>query len=158
MKILNVGFTGTSHVLTEAAAFMLAEELREIDTLSKDYGAKEIWAHGGDCIVADDMFHRLATGLGWKSRGHIPINDEKRAFCKYDIENPPLNYFGRNRTIVQAADVMYATPGRMYEEPRGGTWYTINYTRKQAKPLAIIWPDGTVTYERWEDPSMGEVL
>ena len=47
---------------------------------------------------------------------------------------------------------MVATPKQYFETEdrmQGGTWYTIYYARKKLKPLAIVWPNGLIKYERW---------
>ncbi len=62
---------------------------------------------------------------------------------------PPKTYFARNRDIVDAADLLIATPFNNFEEDRGGTWYTVNYARKRKKPIVIVWPTGKATIERF---------
>ena len=61
----------------------------------------------------------------------------------------PRQYHERNRNIVDATDILVATPkenkGDIY---RGGTWYTINYAVSKGKPVYIIWPDGRQILKR----------
>jgi len=90
---------------------------------------------------------------------HPPLVDAYRAWCgKWDMNTTilqPKSYFARDRDIVNDAEVMVGLPKQSFEPDRswekgnGGTWYTINYTRDQEKPLAIVWPNGHITYERW---------
>ena len=106
--------------------------------------------HNGDCIGWDE-----AAGLLWKQLSgciwlHPPTNPDKRAFLSADMTAEPLPYLERNHVIVNRSDIMVATPGQMEEQLRSGTWATIRYTRKQLKPLVIIWPDGTSITERTE--------
>jgi hypothetical protein len=49
------------------------------------------------------------------------------------------------RAIVDGTHYLIATPQFMYKNP-GGTWFTINYARRQRKPRIIIWPNGSVDY------------
>jgi hypothetical protein len=143
-KLYNVGFTGTRNELPEAQAEALGQVLLDLDG---DYGETHCMVfHGGDCVGADKLACIEASDLGWRLIGHVPINDDLRAHCKYDEERAPLTYFARNRAIVNESHVLVGCPRTMQEES-GGTWYTINYARKNKKPLYIVWPDGTVTTE-----------
>jgi hypothetical protein len=38
---------------------------------------------------------------------------------------------------------------RQIEQAYGATWSTVEMTRKANRPLAIVWPNGAVTKERW---------
>jgi hypothetical protein len=49
-----------------------------------------------------------------------------------------------------SSTVMIAAPLESVEQAYGGTWRTIEMTRKAKRPLAIVWRDGAVTRERWE--------
>ena len=62
---------------------------------------------------------------------------------------PDRPYFVRDRDIVNESKAMVAVPNSPVEKSNGGTWYTINYSRLQGKPLAIVWPNGHITYENW---------
>lgn len=58
----------------------------------------------------------------------------------YDIamtEKPPLI---RNRDIVNAGELLIATPKLDVEEQRSGTWAAIRYARKIGKPIILIYP------------------
>lgn len=68
-----------------------------------------------------------------------------RAFTPADEIHLPAAPLDRNRLIVDSVDLMVAFPGKMKEQKRSGTWYTIRYARKQGVPLMIFWPDGSVT-------------
>lgn len=58
----------------------------------------------------------------------------------------------RNVHIIEETNRMIATPRSMIEEFQGsGTWAAIRYSRKILRPLAIVWPDGIIRYERWPD-------
>jgi hypothetical protein len=91
----------------------------------------------------------MATRLELWRIGHLPIDQEHRAFCEFDETRPPLKHMQRNKAIVAESDVVIACPLDMVEKTIGGTWKTIGFTRKAGRPLAIVWRDGTVTKERW---------
>jgi hypothetical protein len=54
----------------------------------------------------------------------------------------PKSFFARNRDIVDETDMLIATLATKKET--GGTWYTINYSRKQKKHRVIVYPDGSI--------------
>lgn len=99
-------------------------------------------AHHGDCIGADSDFHKIARSHKIPITIH-PSNLNTRAHNTDAelvlVERPPLV---RDHDIVDAVDIMLATPKGMVEERRSGTWATIRYTIKSGKPLFIVYPDG----------------
>jgi len=118
--------------------------------------------HNGDCIGVDEQLYYLVKAFQFRVDVsiHPPTIEKHRAWCgQHDLMTTVLAekaYLVRDRDIVDDAFVMVGVP-RQQSEPKeswrrgnGGTWYTINYTRDQGKPLAIVWPNGSVDYERWE--------
>jgi hypothetical protein len=71
-----------------------------------------------------------------------PISYSLRAFCTGDHTSEPKSFLARNRDIVDETDMLIATPATKKET--GGTWYTINYSRKQKKKRMIVYPDGSI--------------
>jgi hypothetical protein len=132
----HVSFTGTRHGMTEV------QRARFRDVLA---GVCPDWFHHGDCVGADAEAHEdVARTL---CLIHIyPSTAATRAWCAgaalTETPKPPLD---RNRDIVDAGEALIATPKRMAEELRSGTWAAIRYARKRRKPIHIIWPDGTYT-------------
>lgn len=104
--------------------------------------------HHGDCIGADDQFEGLAANVmpTATTHSHPPTESAYRARCQSNVIHEPLEYLERNRAIVDATDALVAAP-KGPEELRSGTWSTVRYARKQAKPIAIVFPDGTVRVE-----------
>lgn len=139
----SIGFTGTRHGMTAAQRRAVASIIDE---------AGVVTAHHGDCVGADADFHELVRrdSSGNRIVGHLPVNESDRAFCQFDEVREPLPYMRRNAEIVKAADVMIATPYEAEQQPRGGTWRTVEMARKAKKPLALVLPDGMVRFERWE--------
>ncbi len=104
-----------------------------------------ITLHHGDCIIADNVAHRIAKALSWRVEIHPPDNPTKRAFCKHaDLIHPEKPYLERNRDIVDASEALIATPAENAELARSGTWSTVRYARKKAIPVYIVFPDGSV--------------
>ena len=138
---ITIGFTGTQLGMTalqKAAVSGLISELHPVE------------ARHGDCIGADADFHNIVRltseheNRAIRITSHPPINKSKRAFCKVDVEEIPLDYLDRNRQIVAKSDVMIATPKGFEEELRSGTWATVRYARKAGKRLYIVYPNGEV--------------
>jgi len=129
-----VGFTGTQKGATEAQLAGLGELLAD---------ATE--AHHGDCIGADAQFHDLCIELGKPVVIHPPDVETKRAHCEgYADILPAKAYKARNHDIVDASDVLFATPDGFKEKQRSGTWATVRYARKQGKRVVVVLPDGSV--------------
>jgi hypothetical protein len=130
---MNIGFTGTQQGMT-------AKQRASLETLLRHYltlGATEF--HHGDCIGADAQAHDIAVAIGYAPVIHPPKISKKRAFKRGQVL-PARPYLERNHDIVDASDVMIATPKSHVEELRSGTWATIRYTRKSGKHLHILAP------------------
>jgi len=116
--------------------------------------------HHGDCIGADEQSHELMQEYVSQIIIHPPINGSKRAFCKKsDWGDPkildPKEYIARNHDIVNAVDLMIATPAEFDEQLRSGTWATIRYAKKIKRDLVIIYPDGSKEERIINKPQLG---
>lgn len=147
--ICNVGMTGTRYGCQNAQMHTLTEVIYQLGSRGID-----TWHHG-DCIGADSQFHHTVKALrnDYKWKGKIIIHpplinikndDDNWAKNQGDENREPLSHLARNRKIVEEVDLLLATTYDMFEQKTGGTWYTVNYARKQGKPVMIIWPDGSV--------------
>ena len=130
---MRIGFTGTSKGMTP-------EQLRSVRLLLRNGFVEEF--HHGDCIGADSQAHAEAMMIFTHIYIHPPINKKARAFCKGGTVLKEKSYIERNHDIVNAVDMMIATPKGNREELRSGTWATIRYARKQKVKLCIIYPSG----------------
>ena len=127
-----VGFTGTRRGMT------YPQEQRLIEAL-KQYEPNEF--HHGGCCGADAEAHILARDMGAKVFVH-PSTLAK--FHGYHVGAhyvhpmaPPLR---RNKSIVNACDVLFAAPLLAVESTRSGTWATIRYARKRGIQVVMLWP------------------
>jgi hypothetical protein len=136
-----VGFTGTQDGMTP-------QQKQCFNTLLAYFKCDEL--HHGDCIGADADAHESGLDIAAKIVIHPPNYASKRAFCDKKIFEgvtievmPEKWYIDRNHDIVDASEVMIATPKEQEEQLRSGTWATIRYAKKLKKSLVIIYKDGT---------------
>lgn len=147
-----LGFTGTQKGMTKEQHDMLQEQMISASRV----GAGETEFHHGDCIGADLQAHALAFHFGYRIVIHPGDNPEKRAYANNGIYRSESAIvmeekamMERNQDIVDAADVLLATPRDMTHRPstavRGsGTWATIWRAYKSNKPVVLIYPNGFV--------------
>ncbi len=133
---MKVGFTGTLSGMNDRQALKLAGFLRALSVPSP---IDEF--HHGDCTGADEQFHKI-VGDYERTYIHPPEDSKKRAWCSSDHILKPKPYLDRNHDIVDATDVLIATPRTNHEELRSGTWATIRYAIKKEKKLIVIYPRG----------------
>lgn len=134
---MTVGFTGTRKGMTPDQRGTLAFHLTLL-------AVQEV--HHGDCIGADAEFHDLCKD-SWPVVIHPPADPKLRAFCNTGTLLPEKPYLARDRDIVDACDVLIATPKESSEQKRGGTWYTIRYAQRLGKQVIIIWPNGSEQFD-----------
>jgi hypothetical protein len=112
--------------------------------------------HHGDCIGSDvqaDAIVCTRYGIDCAIYVHGPTDKSRVANCAaihsrcQHIALPDKPYIERNHDIVDETDILVATPGRINEELRSGTWSTIRYARRIHHPIVIIWPDGNASKE-----------
>ncbi len=137
-----IGFTGTRNGMTPQQIATVRDELEQQLRAHPD---KELQAHHGDAIGADADFHRLCQELGIAIVIHQPFSDKERAFCTGAIDQRPRKDFGeQSESIVNATEILIATPDGMKERVRGsGTWMTVRKARKAYKAIVICFPDGS---------------
>ena len=137
---VRIGFTGTSRGMTVDQKGSFTKFIENI--------ADQLEFHHGDCVGADEEAHDIIKQLGYPDPIiHPPIKEDKRAFCTSETIMPAKEYLKRNRDIVDACDVLIATPHEHIEKVRSGTWSTVRYARKRRKKTIIITPDGEIDGE-----------
>lgn len=134
------GFTGTQKGMTSKQAMVLEE-------LMRSEGVTVF--HHGDCVGADERADSIAHKLGCDVEIHPPTNSSKRAFCENaKVMHKEKDYLVRNKDIVDASSILFATPGEASPVLRSGTWSTVRYASKQVgknnKRIFVIRPDGEV--------------
>ena len=103
--------------------------------------------HHGNCVGSDEQAARIADSLRYITIAHPSTLIELTSNYQSDKTLPRRPPIQRNKVIVQAVEIMLATP-KEFSEPapaRGqGTWSCIRYSRdKQKRHTIIIWPDGS---------------
>lgn len=154
MSKTKIGFTGTRRKLT------IKQEDR-LELILKSFNIKEF--HHGGCRGADMSAHGLIvyliTNEGLACKIHIHPSDlmfESGDFNACDESHPTNTHWDiyykpkppieRNHNIVDATEVLIATPLQKHEVLRSGTWATIRYALKIGRDVVIIYPDGTNEY------------
>lgn len=139
--MIKIGFTGTRHGMSDA-------QKNSFLTLIKEKEFNEF--HHGDCIGSDEQAHKMVETYKndhkekIKIHGHPPKYKKYRANCKFDIEYTPDDYLERNHNIVDATDILIATPD-VPETLRSGTWATVRYAREKNKKIYIIHKNGKIS-------------
>ena len=131
------GFTGTRKGMTDGQKESLSELLGSLNRIVAV-------VHHGDCVGADAEFHGICHEFGFQIHIHPPTNQKHRAFCQSaDFEEKPKAYITHNYNIVNACDLLLATPSGA-ERTRSGTWSTIRYARQQDKKVIVITTNGEI--------------
>lgn len=148
--MITIGFTGTRKGMQREQWNTVSRIL----SILKDelIPSDRVVALHGDCVGADCDFDIIAEGYGFERVCRPCTFENMRArtgATEIEKPKPPMQ---RNRDIVADADVMIACPPNKTPIKSGsGTWATIGFARKAGKPLAIVFPDGTIQTERWPD-------
>lgn len=146
MVFTKIGFTGTQQGMTDIQEGRLRGYISGVmSDLCIDI--KEF--HHGDCIGSDTQAHYLVREHDPNILVfiHPPINKTKASNLAGDVVLKPKDYIARNHDIVDAVELLIATPNEEEEQLRSGTWATIRYARKQHKPILIIMPNGRAVIE-----------
>lgn len=125
------GFTGNRYGLSE----IQVEKI--LNLLEKEQG--EIEVHHGDCVGADEQFHKICEKYkNIKIVIHPPTDDKFRAFCKSEYITDPKPYLKRNDDILKSCEILIACPLNEKEILRSGTWSTIRKAKKNKKEIHIL--------------------
>jgi hypothetical protein len=127
-----VGFTGSRHGMS-------AEQFDSFVSLIATLDITEF--HHGDCIGADAEAHGAVVRRFPKAKIvlHPPRDPILRAFKKGTIL-PAKDYLERNKDIVDACELLIAVPLEISEATRSGTWSTVRYAKRMAKPIHLLYP------------------
>lgn len=133
-----IGFTGTRKTWTRLQESRLILELEAVEFASE--------FHHGDCVGSDERAHNIVRVLWPRVRihSHPPTIEKQRAFCIASVYYEPKPYLERNRDIVDACDLLIATPATNQELQRSGTWATVRHAWKTNKENTVILPNGGI--------------
>jgi hypothetical protein len=137
-RAMKIGFTGTRRGMTEA-------QKESVIILLNQAGCTEL--HHGDCVGADEDAHNLALAVGIPIVIHPPNDAKLRAYCPGTLTVTTLAtkpYKDRNHDIVNQTDALIGAPYQNENVTRSGTWATIRYAQKHAKPVWLVLPDGAL--------------
>lgn len=137
------GETGTREGVTPL-------QLASVGWLFSRYLIHEL--HDGDCVGADEQVYWLAGAFDAGVVLHPPIVSTYRAYLEPMGRNPswePKEYHERDRDVVDNCTALAACPKLPVISATGGTAYTVGYARSLTKPIAIVWPNGHISYENW---------
>jgi len=141
---LAIGLTGTRVGMTKQQHCRVVALLDQL---------KPAVGRHGDCIGSDAQFHILCLERGIRVVIHPPSNPKYRAWCsKASQSRPPVDvevlpkapYIVRDHAMVDAVQVLLATPKTEAEVLRSGTWSTVRYACKVGRKLFLITPTGRV--------------
>jgi hypothetical protein len=128
-----VGFTGTHKGAESLQLWLLQEKLKVL----KEEGFDEF--HHGQCIGADQQAAMIAKELGFRVVAHPGLAKDPANLLyrsEWDGNDEVLEakpFIERDHDIVDATEVMLATPLTYGETVRSGTWTTVRYARKQGR-------------------------
>ena len=130
---MKIGFTGSRKGMTPLQRVLFELLISNIPVLE---------FHHGDCLGSDAEAHAIVRRFHKECKIiiHPPIDEKDRAHCPADEYRPPFGYLERNRHIVGGVNLMIATPPTIREQMRGGTWYTIKYSRGVNREVIVLPP------------------
>lgn len=136
---MKLGFTGTRHEPTEAQKDFIFRNM---------FDATEL--HHGCCVGSDKAAHDTASPYDaltiWL---HQPTDQKLMVPLPQLLTRGGIHalsakpYHARNRDIVDACDILIATPDGP-RRPHSGTWYTIEYAKVNKVAVVVCLPDGTI--------------
>ncbi|MDP3085978.1 MAG: hypothetical protein Q8N44_20100 [Rubrivivax sp.] len=131
---LNIGFTGSRKGMTDAQKAKVKELMSLLHPNE---------SHHGDATGSDMEFHQIARSLhGSKIVTHPSDATQYRAYCPANETRAPLPPLTRNKNIVNAVDMLIATPDGTKEKPRSGTWSTIRAAKNIGLEVVVVSPMG----------------
>lgn len=142
MMVNSVGFTGTR-------LGMSVRQRQSIEILLWLLQPKEV--HHGDCVGADEQFHRIAQQRKLRIIIHPPDNEKLQAKCMFESDDKTSfrmaskPYVDRNIDIIKTTDIMLAAPSGE-EVQRSGTWLTIRHAKGLKKHVIIVYPEGNLEH------------
>jgi hypothetical protein len=158
-EMIEIGITGTRHLLTKEQKVWLEAEMTLLDLLVRLQKYELPILHHGDCVGADAYAHEVAKKLGWSVVVHPPTKQKYRANCRPVGEKGkilrPVTYLARNRAIVGITTILLGVPAwPLTEKDRvrdaagddwwwkgmSGTWYTVIEALEKGSEVRVCQP------------------
>ena len=140
-----IGFTGTRLGMTSKQRDSIEAILNFMKQL-KEHEPEEV--HHGDCVGADEQFHRMCQLRRLCIVIHPPDNESLRANCIGGVVLVPKPYLDRNEDIVNVSDILFAAPKGSEQFQGSGTWQTIRRAKRWNRNVIIIHPEGGCEWRR----------
>lgn len=137
MGFVMIGFTGARNGMTD----WQEQELNLLLANFKHDPEDVIFRHG-DCVGSDEQAAQIFMDYGALVLGYPGHLLEYRANFPSHVTFEPENTIKRNKRIVDASQLLIATPDSYSPKPHSGTWSTISYSEGQEKPTLKIFPNG----------------
>jgi len=147
---MKVGFTGTREGMTDQQADVVSRFFRGLNC-SVVTVACPLEFHHGACVGADAQAALMVDREVFAGRrtivahpGDLGAMTDAIAMELSDVRHRPKPPLDRNRDIVDAVEVLVATPKGPEQFKGSVTWATIRYARKRGKRVVIVWTDGRI--------------
>lgn len=132
----HAGFTGTKEGMTQKQQDTVRRLLVAYRSVFRTF-------HEGDCVGADVEAAAIAKECDYIIHCHPPLRSSHRGFFPADVYEEPRPYLVRDQHIVNASELLIATPKGFVEGQRSGTWTTWRYAMKKKRKVITVYPDGT---------------
>lgn len=128
---MKIGFTGSRLGMSQCQKEQFVLELLAFDLTE---------FHHGDCSGADAEAHDIVAEFfpACKIIVHPPESNYLRAFKPGHEFREPAGYIRRDKNIVDATDQLIGAPLTDVEQIRSGSWTTIRYARRIARPVTVL--------------------
>jgi hypothetical protein len=143
--MMHLGFTGSRNGMTEAQFDQFSNLIQAC--LSEG----QCTFHHGWCIGCDCEAAEIAFELGCTIVAHPGYYDKNPSwrgtrgnFQHNHTIHEEKPFLVRDQDIVDASEILIATPASPTEIRRSGTWTTVRYGRKKGTMIIIINPDGSL--------------
>lgn len=131
-----VGFTGSREEPSDYQKAQIRKTLSRLFDEAASVNVKPEFHHG-DCVGSDAYAAGEAKKLGYLVISHPPKDTKLQAYAESDEVLPAKPYLDRNRDIVEASEIVLATPSKP-QSKRGGTWFTVEYADEQDRTVHLF--------------------
>ena len=137
-QMVVLGFTGRADGMSEPQRVGVRVILEEFISF---YPNRQPVGLHGDALGADKDFYDICEELGIPSWCR-PCSGANRAHTGSKVVAEVTTPMVRNRAIVAESHLLIATPPTPEFIKHSGSWATLKYMVKAAKPVFLVKPDG----------------